>query len=163
MRLFIAVNLTQELQKSVTETLHELKKKGVKGSYVPAKNLHLTLAFIGEQKNAEAVIEAMKTISYNSFSLSFSEMGSFGDLLWIGAKGKQGLSRLVKDIRDALDAAQIPYDRKKFVPHITIIRKMNGKWQQVKPPKGEMKVTKISLMRSDVKDGKRIYTEIFSV
>ena len=29
-------------------TLHDLKQKGVKGSYVLAQNLHLTLAFIGE-------------------------------------------------------------------------------------------------------------------
>ena len=34
------------------------------------------------------------------------------------------------------------------------------KWQAVKAPKGEMMVKKISLMRSDVKDGKRVYKEL---
>ena len=89
-----------------------------------------------------------------------SEMGTFGDLLWVGLKGNQGLSAVVRDVRGALDAAGIDYDKKKFVPHITIIRKMNGNWKSVPAPKGEMMVKKISLMKSEVKDGKRVYTEI---
>ena len=35
----------------------------------------------------------------------------------------------------ALDEAQIPYDRKKFVPHVTIIRNMGGPWKKVSLPK----------------------------
>jgi 2'-5' RNA ligase len=42
MRLFIAILLSEEMKKSVTGTMHELKKAGVRGSYVPAQNLHLT-------------------------------------------------------------------------------------------------------------------------
>ena len=37
---------------------------------------------------------------------------------------------------------------------------MNGNWKTVPAPKGEMMVKKISLMKSEVKDGKRVYTEI---
>ena len=59
----------------------------------------------------------------------------------------------------ALDEAGIPYDRKKFVPHITIIRRMTGKWKQVPAPKGEMMVKSISLMKSVEKDGRRVYIE----
>ena len=163
MRAFIAIQLSDELQKTVTKTMHALKGMGVKGNYVPIRNLHLTLAFVGEVKDPAPVIEAMKTVKYKPFKLSLSEMGNFGDLLWIGMKGKQGLSRVVSDLRAALDAADISYDKKKFTPHITIIRKMNGKWQSVSAPKGEMMVKKVSLMKSEQKDGKRVYTEIFSV
>ena len=48
MRLFVAIQLSDELKKNITGTLHDLKQKGVKGNYVPTQNLHLTLAFIGE-------------------------------------------------------------------------------------------------------------------
>ena len=35
MRLFFAILLSEEMKKSVTGTMHELKKAGVRGSYVP--------------------------------------------------------------------------------------------------------------------------------
>ena len=57
----------------------------------------------------------------------------------------------------------IPYDRKKFVPHVTIIRNMGGPWKKVSPPKADMTVKKVSLMKSEQKNGKQVYTEIFSV
>ena len=159
MRLFVAIQLTDEMRSSVTGTMHSLKRAGVKGSYVPTQNLHLTLAFIGETKEAEDVKTALQTVSVKPFRLSFSEMGTFGDLLWVGIKGNQGLNKLARDVRAALDEAGIPYDRKKFVPHITIIRRMAGKWKQVPAPKGEMMVKSISLMKSVEKDGRRVYIE----
>ena len=163
MRLFIAIQLSEEIRSAVTDTLHELKKAGVRGSYVPTQNLHLTVAFIGETRDVGFAKNAMQTVSYKPFKLGLSEMGAFGDLLYVGMKGNQGLSALVRDIREALDAAGLPYDKKKFVPHITIIRNMNGPWKTVPAPKGEMMVKKVSLMKSEVKDGKRVYTEIFSI
>jgi len=160
MRLFVAVQLTDELKKSIGGTLHSLKQKGVRGNYVPLQNLHLTLAFIGETDNPGAVKEALKNVSVKPFKLSLSSMGSFGDLLWIGMKGNQGLSAVAKSVREALDAAGIPYDRKKFVPHITIVRKASGNWKQVPTARGEMMVSKISLMKTTFKDGKPSYSEV---
>ena len=54
MRLFVAVQLSEEMKKSILACMHGLKKAGVSGSYVPAQNLHLTLAFLGEMKDAAA-------------------------------------------------------------------------------------------------------------
>lgn len=163
MRLFVAVPLSDELKSTITGTMHQLKVQGVKGSYVPTKNLHLTLAFIGEIPDASVVKEALKKVSVKPFRLSLADMGNFGDVLWIGLRGNQGLSAVVKTVRSALDEAGISYDRKKFVPHITVIRKMAGRWKEVPAPKGEMTVKNVSLMKSEVKDGKRVYTEILSI
>ena len=163
MRLFIAIQLSDELKKTITSSMHEMKKQGIRGSYVPTQNLHLTIAFIGETADSGAVKDALRTIKVKPFRLSLSEMGTFGDLLWVGMKGNQGLSGAVKAVRESLDAAGISYDHKKFVPHITIIRKMAGKWQSIPAPKGEMIAEKISLMKSERIDGKMKYTEIFAV
>ncbi|MCR4672268.1 MAG: RNA 2',3'-cyclic phosphodiesterase [Lachnospiraceae bacterium] len=163
MRLFIAIRLSDEMKKELTGTLHELKKAGVSGKYVPVQNLHLTLAFIGEMESAEPVKEALRGIKYKSFRLSLSELSAFGDILHAGVKGNQGLSAAARAVREALDSAGIPYDRKKFVPHITLVRKAGGNWKRVPAPKGEMTVDKISLMKSQIKDGKPVYTEVFSV
>ena len=162
MRLFVAVQLSDEMKKSIGGTLHSLKQKGVRGNYIPLQNLHLTLAFIGETDDPGAVKEALKEISFKPFRLSLSEMGTFGDLLYVGMKGNQGLSAAAKSVRDALDKAGIDYDKKKFTPHITIIRKASGSWKQVPAPKGEMMVKKISLMKTTFKDGKPVYSEVCS-
>ena len=161
MRLFVAISLSEELKRSITGTLHEMKKAGIHGNYVPTQNLHLTLAFIGECRDADAVKQALASVSFKPFKLALSDMGTFGDLLWVGTKGGQGISSAARAVRDALDAAGIDYDRKKFTPHITIIRKLSGNWKQIKPPKGDMMVRKISLMKSEQKDGKRVYTDLF--
>ena len=163
MRLFVAVQLSDELRSTITGTMHDLKVAGVKGSYTPMQNLHLTLAFIGEVKDSATVKNALKTVSFKPFRLSLSDMGCFGDLVWVGMRGSRGLSAAVKNVREAPDAAGIDYDRKSFVPHITIIRKAAGRWQSVTAPKGEMMVKKISLMKSEQKDGKRVYTEVMSI
>ncbi len=161
MRLFVAVQLSEEVKKSITDTLHELKKKGVGGSYAPKQNLHLTLAFIGEAEDAGPVKKALSGIAVKPFRLALSEMGTFEDLLWVGVKGNQGLSGAAKAVRDALAAAGIPCDTKKFKPHITIVRRMTGNWKAVPVPKGEMMVKRISLMKSTFKDGKVSYAEIW--
>ena len=140
MRLFIAIQLSDEMKKTVTGTMHELKKAGVKGGYVPLQNLHVTLAFIGETSDAAAVKTAMQSIDFKPFRMAFTDMGTFDNLLWIGIKGNQGLNKLARHVGEALDAAEISYDHKKFTPHVTVVRKMGGPWKKVPAPKGEMMV-----------------------
>ena len=159
-RLFVAIMLSDELRKTVTQSLHEMKKAGIKGNYAPTGNLHLTLAFIGEMKEPEKVVAALQTPKFKPFRLTLDNMGCFGDILWVGVKGNQGLTGAVRGVRDALENAQIRYDTQKFVPHITLIRKMSGNWKQVSAPKGEMMVKGISLMKSEQKDGRTVYTQI---
>ena len=162
-RLFVAIQLSDEIKKAVTASLHEMKKQGIGGNYVPTGNLHLTLAFIGETKETEAVKDALKTLQYKPFKLTLSENGCFGDILWVGVKGNQGLTGAARGVRSVLENAGISYEKDKFVPHITLIRKFTGNWKKAPAPKGEMMVKKISLMKSEQKNGKQVYTEIFSV
>ena len=164
MRLFIAIRLSEDIKKGLISVMHDLKKKNVGGSYSPAENLHITLAFIGETKNAESVVHAMETVPFVPFILSVTDLGNFGDTLWIGAKGGQKLKAYVKSLRTALDTAGIKYDRKKFEPHITLVRKAsNSHPQGITVPKKEMMVKRISLMKSEQKNGRMVYTEIFHV
>lgn len=164
MRLFIAINFSDDIKKTLITTMHDLKTKGVTGNYSPAANLHMTLVFIGELPSADPVKEVMKAIPFSPFHLTLTDLGNFGDILWVGAKGGQKLKEFDKNLRAGLDKAGIRYDKKKFEPHITLIRKAsNVKPQGIRVPRTEMMVEKISLMRSDQKNGRMVYTEIFSV
>ena len=39
MRLFIAIPLSEEMKKALVTCMHDLKKQGVEGNYVPAQGL----------------------------------------------------------------------------------------------------------------------------
>ena len=161
MRLFVAIQLSDEMKKALVACMHDLKKQGVEGNYVPAQNLHLTLAFIGEYDDPAKVKRVIENVPLPQFRLSLSEKGNFGNLLWAGVKGNQKLKMYVKDLRDALRAAGIPFDDDKFTPHITLIRKAAAKKAyQVRLPKAEMTVRKVSLMKSEMKNGKTVYREM---
>lgn len=161
MRLFIAVTLSEEIQKELVRCMHDLKKQGVEGNYIPARNLHMTLAFIGEYDDPAKVKEVIKTVPLPDLRLSISDSGKFGNVLWAGVKGNQKLKTYVKDLRSALAANGIPCEKEKFVPHITLIRRISArKSYQIRVPKLEMAVRKVSLMKSEQKDGKTVYKEL---
>ena len=161
MRLFIAIQLSDPMKKALVNMMHELKKQGVEGNYVPAQNLHMTLAFIGEYDDPARIKEVISRVPVPEFRMSLSDMGKFGNILWAGVKGNQKLKAYVKDLRSALDAEGIPFDRDKFVPHITLIRKYTAKRSyKVSMPKAEMMVKRASLMKSEQKNGKPVYKEL---
>ena len=161
MRLFIAIRLSDEMKKALVTCMHDLKKQGIEGNYVPAQNLHMTLAFLGEYDDPAKVKEVIRKVPLPEFRLALSEKGNFGNILWAGVKGNQKLKTYVKDLRAALAAEGIPFDKEKFVPHITLIRKVSAKNPyQVHLPKADMTVRKASLMRSEQKNGKMVYKEL---
>lgn len=161
MRLFVAIQLSDEMKKALVDCMHDLKKQGVDGKFVPAQNLHVTLAFIGEYDDPKKVKQVIDRVPLPEFRLSLSEKGNFGYLLWIGVKGNQKLKTYVKELREALAGSGIPCDRDKFVPHITLIRKSSAKKPyQVRVPKADMMVKKASLMKSERRDGKTVYKEL---
>ena len=161
MRLFIAIQLSDEIKKALVGYMHDLKKQGVEGNYVPAQNLHMTLAFIGEYDNPGQIKEILLSLLLPEFWLSLSEKGNFGNILWAGVKGNQKLAAYVKALRAALSAEEVPCDTDKFIPHITLIRKASAKKPIQTPlPKADMMVKKASLMKSEQKNGKVSYREL---
>lgn len=161
MRLFIAIQLSEKMRKALVSCLHDLKKQGVEGNYVPAQNLHLTLAFIGEYRDPEQVKRILESVPLPAFRLALSEKGNFGNILWAGVKGNQKLKTYVRDLRAALKNAGIPFEDDRFTPHITLIRKVSARSPyQVHLPKAEMEVKRASLMKSETKNGKVTYREV---
>ena len=161
MRLFVAIPLSEEMKKVLVGCMHDLKKQGAEGNYVPAQNLHVTLAFIGEYDDPERVKEVMKTVPFQEFRMSLSEMGNFGNILWAGIKGNQKLKTYAKELRSALSANGIPCSQEKFVPHITLVRGAAVKKAcTVRLPKADMMVKKVSLMKSVQKGGGVVYKEL---
>ena len=172
MRLFIAIQLNDEMKDALTRLQKQLQRQGVRGNFTRRENLHLTLAFIGEYPDPYDVKDVMDTIDFEPFDINLDGMGSFGSLWWMGLsssgsgeeEASDELKTLAKHLRHALADAGIPYDRKKFSPHITLVRKptMREIPEEVLAdlPRASMLVDNISLMRSERGKHGMIYTEL---
>lgn len=167
MRLFIAIQFTPEIKKGLTRFQNDLKRNGLTGRFVPVENLHLTLAFIGEYPNPDDVLDVLEQVPFTPFDLSLSSAGQFGDLYWCGIDNAIGLEAYVRRLRRALAESGIPFDKKKFSPHITLVRRGQLLREDAiaitKAPEGTMHASRVSLMRSDRGKAGMIYTEIGAV
>lgn len=167
MRLFIAIQFTPEIKKELTRFQNDLKRNGLTGRFVPVENLHLTLAFIGEYPNPDDVLDVLEQVPFTPFDLSLGSAGQFGDLYWCGIDNAIGLEAYVRRLRRALAESGIPFDKKKFSPHITLVRRGELLREDAiaisRAPEGAMHADRISLMRSDRGKAGMIYTEIGAV
>ena len=94
-------------------------------------------------------------------AIQLEGFGSFGDLYWCGLARQDELTAYVKRLRRVLAEADIPFDRKRFSPHITLLRKASfDRLPGVTVPKASMTAEKVSLMRSESGKNGMIYTEI---
>lgn len=163
MRLFVAINLSDEMKDALINAQNEMYDMGIRGNYTKEENLHLTLAFIGEYPDAEPVMDALSAVSFTPFDISLDGIGSFGSLWWAGMKDSPALTAVVRRVRRALAENDIPFDRKRFSPHITLIRKPSGEMPGTEIEPVSMTVTTISLMRSDRGRNGMIYTELATI
>ena len=160
MRLFIAIKLSDAMKDSLIRLENTLYDQGVRGNYTSEENLHLTLAFIGEYPDCEPVLDALSSVAFSPFELRLEGMGRFGDLWWAGMRDSAPLIAVVRRIRRALAENDIPFDRKRFSPHITLIRKAAGEMPGTSPEPVSMQVDTISLMRSERGRNGMIYTKL---
>jgi 2'-5' RNA ligase len=162
MRLFLAIVPDNRIKDELCMVQKRLQIQGVKGNFTTRENMHLTLAFIGEYNDPGYVSEVLSHIDYEPVRLVIDGFGSFGDLFWIGIKEDKGLLTNVKRIRRALADNSIPFDKKKFTPHMTIARKIQNdkSFPTDAPFPAAMDVECISLMRSDRGKSGMIYTVV---
>ena len=166
MRLFIAINLSEEIKDSLMDIQDTMRSYGVRGRDTVPDNMHLTLAFIGDYDDPELIKDIISSIDLRPFRITIRGVGAFGDLWWAGIEDSAPLQSVSRRLRRALSDADIPFDRKKFSPHITIIRKAEGRLSEECAGElsdhfgASMTVDHISLMRSDRGRHGMIYTEL---
>lgn len=162
MRLFIALNFNAEFKAVLNGIIGEVRKTAPSGNFTHPENLHLTLAFIGETDRLSDVKKAVDTVSASRFSLSLGTGGRFGEIYWVGFRRSAMLESLAEEVRAALEAGRIPFDRKPFKPHITLAREvyLPADFRPV-IPEATTNIEKISVMRSERVGSKLVYTEVY--
>ena len=167
MRLFVAIPMEGEIKTALRGIQNELRRRGVEGNYTRPENLHLTLAFIGEVPDSDAAAEAIAALRFRPVTLRLGGLGAFGELWWIGLEDGGELDALARRLRRALAESGVPFDRKTFRSHITLIRqpkyRNDPRLGTLAVPEAETRVDKISLMLSTRGKNGVIYTELSSV
>ena len=166
MRLFVAVNLNEEMKDALMDIQDAMRTYGVRGRETPPDNMHLTLAFIGDFDDPELVKSAIESVEIKPFGIRLKGIGAFGDLWWAGLDECPPLMAVSRRLRRALSDAGVPFDRKKFSPHITLMRRAEGRLSGMQEEEmaslfgAAMTVDHISLMRSDRGKNGMIYIEL---
>lgn len=124
MRSFVAIPMPE----AVAAALAPVQAALPLGRRVEPENLHLTMAFLGDQPDQmlEEVHFALETIRHPTFELTLSGLDTFGaespQLLNIGVQPAPGLTELQRRIRSRLHGLGLQGERRRFHPHVTLAR-----------------------------------------
>lgn len=131
MRLFFAIPLPDEAQQALGRHAERLRALGVSGRFVPTGNFHITLRFLGERGDdwVPVLHRATDTAQIPApFLLTLGRHGSFPagmrHTLWQGVAPSTPLRQLHAALEEVLVPIGIPFEGKRFFPHITLAREV---------------------------------------
>lgn len=174
MRLFIAVDLSDELRERFNPIISALGRFNVKT--VELKNLHITLKFLGEvsERMLPLIDGKLREIEFSPFKIKFKGVGYFPNeknprVVWVGVEGEE-LRKLAEEVEQRMKRLGFKKD-KDFHPHLTVgrikrldksergrlVREMeafNTEW-------GEMVVDRFKLKKSTLTPKGPIYEDVF--
>jgi 2'-5' RNA ligase len=178
MRCFIAIEIPDKIKDRLEKIQTNLRRAGIRASWVKRKAVHLTLVFLGkispEQINQVAVILRNLSELPGSIEVKLSHLDAFPNLeypkvAWIGLIGEtERIKQLDSQIRNKLIKEKIPFDPKLFVPHLTLgrlrfkprqrrrIAQTLSQFQLKERPKFE--ISQIALVESQLTSQGPIYT-----
>ncbi len=128
MRCFVALWPDHAARKRLVAVTREQQRRFPRARAMRPDNLHLTLAFIGELDTARAaqVAAELDRLPFESFTWTLDAVGAFdrARVLWAAGPDCVALAALAQRVRALLDVMHMPYDRKPFVAHVTLLREL---------------------------------------
>jgi 2'-5' RNA ligase len=129
MRLFVAIDISREVQNNLSALLQRLRP-AAKLQWSPIQNLHVTTKFIGEWPE-ERLEEMKKTLTQvpasGAFDISIRGLGWFPNprsprVFWAGVDGGEPLSALAAATEAATAKSGVPRENRQYSPHLTLAR-----------------------------------------
>jgi 2'-5' RNA ligase len=181
-RAFVAVVLDEGVRSAVAATIERLRPLGSAVAWVPPRNLHVTLHFLGDQSEerlAEAEAALVDAAAGSApLDVTFHGIGAFPGLerpriLWVGlAHGALEVRQLQARVTDALAGRGFGKEERAWHPHLTIGRVHDERrWRRETGPPlrsalaqaatttfGTQRVAEVALMRSELSPAGARYT-----
>jgi 2'-5' RNA ligase len=185
LRLFLAIELPGNVLEALNRVQQELQREPALARlrWVRPDGIHLTLKFLGEtpaarQSDIEAAI-SRAVAGVAPFELQTGKIGRFGSrnaprVVWIDVDGDtDALSRLQAQVEREVSPLGYPAESRPFSPHLTLARVPPERAREVAAPlesalsdigssSAAMHATEVSLMRSELRRGGAVYTQLFS-
>lgn len=172
MRIFIALPLPPDTKAEIAELISNLKASAMKGRFVEADLLHITVEFLGEitPLPLEKVNQIVDGLDFNPFRIRLTQIGIFhkpsGDIWWLGVEPGQDLLELQSQLHNLLKEQGFHLEERPYRPHITLGRKVELK-DKLDPSDltnfiqaAEVSIREILVMKSEIINGKLTYTPI---
>jgi RNA 2',3'-cyclic 3'-phosphodiesterase len=130
MRLFIAIQIPQDIRASIGSLLSEFRSIDPQMKWVRAENLHVTLKFLGETDSSKlkAIENSLSTVHFlQPVTLNFSGLGFFPNakhpsVVWGGVQPSPNLRALAGEIDSQMASLGFPKEHRVFTPHLTLAR-----------------------------------------
>jgi len=183
-RTFIAVELPSSIQEQLDNLTFRLKGTGnMPVRWTPAKNIHLTLQFLGDTPDSKIAQLSQLLMdvaaSFHSFTISLNGIGAFPNknrprIIWIGVQAPPELYALQKMIEENSKSMGFETEDRRFSPHLTLGRVVKEtSSQQISvlsslltnihiEDLGTMNVESISLIKSDLNPSGAVYKNLFN-
>lgn len=176
MRLFLAIDLPQELQLRLDRLLSALRPEALI-KWSPLDNLHVTVKFVGEwpEERLGELHEALVSLPRRSpIGIEVENLGWFPNarsprVLWAGIQGAEALKALARDTEEALERIGIPPEERDFSPHLTLARiknpvplgRLRQRIEEMRPVTlGTFQASRFALFRSDPGSNSSIYRKL---
>jgi RNA 2',3'-cyclic 3'-phosphodiesterase len=189
MRLFVGIEISAGIRAAIGEYTKKLQREssGAENKWVKPESLHVTLKFIGENKDSVGIAKELHSIQYSAITLTFKGVGFFTPrkprVFWAGVEAPPELASLAADIDARLSKIGVPkepHTYEEYQPHVTLARTGSGRpagsvrdrnklamfslqelvAKQAQPEFGTMTAEEFILYRSETLTGGSRYTAL---
>ena len=182
-RTFVAVPVNDQARDAVTSAEDDLRRAGADVKWVEARNIHITLKFLGnvETGQLDQLQAALRSAlaGVKPLEITLSGTGTFPSgkkhvrVVWVGiTEGKQDLVKVAAAVEEGCAGLGFAREERPFSPHLTIgrVRRESGQLAelaarvsgyQFNPLKVE--IDRVNLMRSELSPKGPTYTVLETV
>ena len=128
MRLFIAIDLPNQVRKELANVERALKPLTDSVRWVAPESIHITLKFLGEvpEKQLDDVTTALTGLSWKPFTISVRGVGFFPGnrsprVFWAGMEAPT-MQGLAEQLDTRMERLGFDKEKRAFRPHITLAR-----------------------------------------
>jgi len=178
-RSFIAVEIADDIRARLAEAQDALRAAGGDVRWSKPENLHVTLKFLGEISEANVgaactIVEQVAT-AHSAFGIQLAGLGAFpsarrprvvfAELI----DASQTLFEMARELDKAMAEIGVERERKPFRSHLTLGRVKSPRGlaeltqamsQRAQTQFGSQTVSRIVLMRSDLKPSGAVYSRV---
>lgn len=183
-RVFLAVELSSDVQEKLAHFQQQLRDTLPPINWVRLESIHLTLKFLGsvEASTVSQLLAMLEPLGKKKdvFSIDVQGLGVFPQaklprVLWVGIIGNtQALNDLIFDIDATLEPLGFPPEEKAYHPHLTLARikrenanvgsaLMKTKALESHQHLGTLNVDRFTLFQSDLSSSGARYKSLWTV